>query len=74
MAWFVWIQGRRGPVPQIWHTPQIQGETGKSYPTLAKLDLIPGTEDQPGALDTLIKLYPPPEIPNGQKVNIQSEP
>lgn len=71
--WFVWVKGLRGPVPQIWHQQQIQGETGKPYPTLAKYVLGEGFEEF--GIAGMVAMFPPPkEETHGPKINLQSEP
>ena len=52
--YFVWINGLRGPVPQIWASDQVSGE-GKSKPVLFKIKLTEGEKSL--TLDYLAMKY-----------------
>jgi hypothetical protein len=55
-ASFVWLQGQRGPVPQIWHTSVKREKNDR--PILAQYKLTP---EIPWSMDELVTLYPAPE-------------
>ena len=52
--YFVWINGLRGPSPQLWTTDQVNGE-GKSKPVLFKIKLSEGEKSL--TLDYLAMKY-----------------
>ncbi len=52
--YFVWINGLRGPSPQIWNSDQVDG-AGKSKPVLFKIKLSEGERTQ--SLDYLAMKY-----------------
>lgn len=58
--YFVWINGLRGPCPQVWTTDSTDGH-GKTKATLFKIKLT--IVDQLLSLDRLAEKYPcPPAI------------
>ena len=55
MKQFVYVQGLRGPEPQIWKEPQKDG-TGKSKPVLQKHDILDSQAEF--SIATLMEMYP----------------
>jgi hypothetical protein len=56
-ATFVWLEGQRGPVPQIWYASVKREKQDRKV--LAKYDLKP--EELEFSLNDLAKFYPAPE-------------
>ena len=56
MKYFVWIEGLRGPEPQIWYDDDQKDGVGKSKKVLAKHDIT----DADLSMSHLALLYPAP--------------